>query len=118
VTGSGGDDLGSQRDYSGPGLSAERRHSFQQRAGSRRRARCSASGAAARFPFIETIFADAGYQRPKMAKTVAPTGAWRIVIVKRFDAHRFVILPKRWIVERTLAWNSRNRRLARDFIGS
>jgi putative transposase len=29
-----------------------------------------------------------------------------------------VILPKRWIVERTLAWISRNRRLARDFIGS
>ena len=51
-----------------------------------------------RFPFIETIFADAGYQGPKMAKTVAATGAWRIVIVKRSDAHRFVVLPKRWIV--------------------
>ena len=50
-----------------------------------------------------------------MAKTVAVTGAWRIVIVKRSDVHRFVILPKRWIVERTLAWISRNRRLARDF---
>jgi transposase len=50
-----------------------------------------------------------------MAKTVAATGAWRIVIVKRSDLHRFVVLPKRWIVERTLAWISRNRRLARDF---
>src|SRR3712207_7371667 len=29
--------------------------------------------------------------------------------------HRFVVLPKRWIVERTLAWISRNRRLARDY---
>ena len=29
--------------------------------------------------------------------------------------HKFLILPKRWIVERTLAWISRNRRLARDF---
>ena len=29
--------------------------------------------------------------------------------------HRFVVLPKRWIVERTFAWISRNRRLARDF---
>jgi putative transposase len=47
-----------------------------------------------------------------------PRGPGRIVIIKRFDAHRFVILPKRWIVERTLAWISRNRRLARDFIGS
>src|SRR6185437_14783549 len=67
------------------------------------------------FPFIERIFADAGYQGPKMAKLVARTGAWSLQIVKRSDAHRFVVLPKRWIVERTFAWISRNRRLARDF---
>ena len=67
------------------------------------------------FPFITRIFADAGYQGPKMAKVVADTGRWTIVIVKRSDAHRFVVLPKRWIVERTFAWISRNRRLARDF---
>ena len=41
--------------------------------------------------------------------------AGRLQIVKRSDAHRFVVLPKRWIVERTFAWISRNRRLARDF---
>jgi transposase len=29
--------------------------------------------------------------------------------------HKFVVLPKRWIVERTFAWISRNRRFARDF---
>ena len=68
-----------------------------------------------RFPFIERIFADAGYQGPKMAKTIASTGAWQIEIVKRTDLHRFIVLPKRWIVERTFAWISRNRRLARDF---
>jgi transposase len=68
-----------------------------------------------RFPFIERIFADAGYQGPKMEKVVADTGCWTLQIVKRSDAHRFVVLPKRWIVERTLAWISRNRRLARDF---
>jgi transposase len=67
------------------------------------------------FPFITRIFADAGYQGPKMAKVVADTGCWTIAIVKRSDAHRFVVLPKRWIVERTFAWISRNRRLARDF---
>ena len=50
-----------------------------------------------------------------MAKVVAKTGAWALQIVKRSDAHRFVVLPKRWIVERTFAWISRNRRLARDF---
>ena len=67
------------------------------------------------FPFIERIFADAGYQGPKLARAVAATGTWAIEIVKRNELHRFVVLPKRWIVERTLAWISRNRRLARDF---
>jgi len=43
------------------------------------------------------------------------TGCWRIEIVKRTDLHRFIVLPKRWVVERTFAWISRNRRLARDF---
>src|SRR5271156_1850323 len=67
------------------------------------------------FPFIERIFADAGYQGPKMEKVVANTGCWTLQIVKRSDAHHFIVLPKRWIVERTIACISRNRRLARDF---
>lgn len=67
------------------------------------------------FPFIERLFADSGYQGEKTAKAVTATGAWVLEIVKRTDKHRFVVLPKRWIVERTLAWISRNRRLARDF---
>jgi transposase len=67
------------------------------------------------FPFIERIFADAGYQGPKLARAVAATGTWAIEIVKRNELHRFVVLPKRWIVERTLAWVSRCRRLTKDF---
>ena len=67
------------------------------------------------FPFVERIFADGGYQGPKMAAVVAKTGAWKLEIVKRTELHRFVVLPKRWVVERTFAWISRNRRLARDF---
>ena len=51
----------------------------------------------------------------KLATAVAATGTWTIEIVKRNELHRFVVLPKRWIVERTLAWISRYRRLARDF---
>lgn len=78
-------------------------------------ARSLLRGVRRRFPFIERIFADAGYQGPKMASTIAATGSWKIAIVKRSDMHRFVVLPKRWIVERTFAWISRNRRLARDF---
>jgi transposase len=46
---------------------------------------------------------------------LAPTGRWELEIVHRCDRHRFVVLPKRWIIERTLAWISRNRRRARDY---
>lgn len=67
------------------------------------------------FPFIEVIYADGGYRGPRMAATVATTGTWRLEIVKRNDVPRFEVLPKRWIVERTFAWLSRCRRLARDF---
>ncbi len=68
-----------------------------------------------RFPFVERIFADGGYSGAKTAAMVRSTGCWKIEIVKRSDAHRFVVLPKRWIVERTFAWISRNRRLMREF---
>ena len=47
--------------------------------------------------------------------TAANTGSWIVEIVKRNALNKFVIVPKRWIVERTLAWISRNRRLTRDF---
>jgi putative transposase len=67
------------------------------------------------FPFIERIIGDAGYQGRKMEAALARTGTWSLQIVRRCDQHRFVVLPKRWIVERTLAWISRNRRLARDY---
>jgi transposase len=69
-----------------------------------------------RFPFIEVIFADAGYQGPRVCEAVRRTGAWRVAIVRRPDAGKgFAVIAKRWIVERTLAWISRNRRFARDF---
>ena len=68
-----------------------------------------------RFPFIERIIGDGGYQGPKMINLVRRTGMWTLQIVKRSDLHKFVVLPKRWIVERTLAWISRNRRLTRDY---
>jgi len=67
------------------------------------------------FLFVERIIGDAGYQGPKMAAAVARTCTWNIEIVRRGDKQGFVVLPKRWIVERTIGWISRNRRLARDF---
>jgi transposase len=87
------------------------RANLQDRDGTRRLLRDTAR----RFPSIIKIFADAGYQGPRVAQVVADTAAWQLEIVKRTDLHKFVVLPKRWIVERTFAWISRNRRLARDF---
>ena len=67
------------------------------------------------FPFIERIFADAGYRGSRVALTVAESGDWIIEIVKRNELHTFVVLPKRWIVERSIAWLNRCRRLAKDW---
>ena len=67
------------------------------------------------FPFIAAIFADGGYQGPRAAAAARRSGAWALQIVKRSDTARgFVVLPKRWIVERTLSWLTRCRRLARN----
>jgi transposase len=67
------------------------------------------------FPFLERVIGDAGYQGPKMTAAMARTGSWTLEIVRRCGRHRFVVLPRRWIVERTIGGISRNRRLARDF---
>ena len=67
------------------------------------------NGLTKRFPFIAKFIADAGYQGPRVAE-VAPRP---VEIIKRSD-RGFVILPKRWVVERTFAWFTLNRRLARD----
>lgn len=50
-----------------------------------------------------------------MTAVVAKTGSWTLEIVKRNELHRFVVLPKRWVVERTLVWISCCHRLAKDF---
>jgi transposase len=65
----------------------------------------------ARFPFLELIIGDGGYAGPRVRKA-APRP---VEIVKRSDhAKGFQVLPKRWIVERTFAWLTINRRLAKD----
>jgi transposase len=68
------------------------------------------------FPFISRIFADAGYQGPRVAATAARSGNWIVEIVRRDDSvNGFAVLPKRWIVERSIAWLNRCRRLAKDW---
>ena len=54
------------------------------------------------------------YQGPALAKAFARHGV-RIEVVRRSDGQRgFVVLARRWVVERTLSWLMRSRRLARD----
>lgn len=68
------------------------------------------------FPTLRHVFADQAYSGPKLASGLKALGRWRLEIVKRpVKAHTFEVLPRRWVVERTLAWLSRNRRLAKDF---
>jgi len=67
------------------------------------------------FPFIDVIYVDSGYQGDQAVEAVAAVGTWQLIIVKRSDqAKGFVVLPKRWVVERTLSWLSRCRRLVRN----
>ncbi len=67
------------------------------------------------YPRLRHVFADGGYRGAKLA-AAAKIGRWTVEIVKRSDtATGFVVLPRRWVVERTFAWLNRNRRLAKDF---
>ena len=67
------------------------------------------------YPWLRYVFADGGYAGDKLKGALEGLGKWTIEIVKRSDAAKgFVLLPRRWVVERTIAWLNRNRRLAKD----
>ncbi len=68
------------------------------------------------YPFLLKRYADSGHQGTKFRDgLVAACAHINVEIIKRSDLHRFVVLPKRWIVERTIAWLNRCRRLAKDW---
>ena len=71
------------------------------------------------FPWLRHRFADSVYNGPNLRDALAKFGNWTIEIAKRTaDTAGFQLLPRRWVVERTLAWLNRNRRLAKDFEAS
>jgi len=64
---------------------------------------------------VEIAFVDQGYTGDDAAQAAAQQGI-ELVVVKLPEAKRgFVLLPKRWVVERSFAWTARFRRLARDY---
>ena len=67
------------------------------------------------FGRLKLIWADGGYAG-QLIEWARHLGRWTLEIVKRCDdASGFKVLPKRWIVERTIAWLNRCRRLAKDW---
>ena len=64
---------------------------------------------------VEVAFVDQGYTGDQPAQAAAEQGI-QLEVVKLPDAkHGFVLLPRRWVVERSFAWMARFRRLARDY---
>ena len=75
-----------------------------------------------RFPRLRLIWADGGYQGPKLGGGLARRADWVLEIVRRpTDASGFQVLPRRWVVERTFAWLGpvafQARRLSKDYEG-
>jgi len=67
---------------------------------------------------LKKIWADGAYTGEKLAGWCQEQGEWELEIVERSsspDTEGFVVLPRRWIVERTLGWLMRKRRLSKDY---
>jgi transposase len=68
-------------------------------------------------PWVKLVFVDGGYSGDETQRAAFEASRIQVSVVKRSDksVEGFVVLPKRWIVERTLGWLNRSRRLAKDF---
>lgn len=68
-------------------------------------------------PWVKMSFVDGGYQGNEAQRAAFQASRIAVTVVKRTDAaiKGFVVLPKRWVVERTLGWINRARRLSKDF---
>jgi transposase len=70
---------------------------------------------AGKCPRLACVIADAAYRGEATERAITARGPWPLEIVRRPDNAPFKVLPQRWIVERTVAWLGRCRRLAKDF---
>ena len=68
------------------------------------------------FARLKLIWADAGYDGQPMRDWVFHLARWVFEVIKRSDSTKgFVVLPRRWVVERTFAWLARYRRLSKNY---
>lgn len=75
-------------------------------------ARCLLAGLAPLLPRLKKIWADAAYRGQELTTWCEAEGGWDLEVVERVPGQRgFRVLPRRWVMERTLGWISRNRRL-------
>ena len=70
-----------------------------------------------RYGWLKAVFVDGGYAGRFLDWIAALPRHRQLVaqVVHRIHAHRFAVLPKRWIVERTFAWLGNFRRLSKDY---
>ena len=64
---------------------------------------------------LQLIWADSGYDGNPLATWVQAIARITVQVVKRTEAHTFKVVPRRWVVERSLGWLMRYRRLVRDY---
>lgn len=68
------------------------------------------------FPRLQVVFADNKYHNYKLYDWLENHADYRLSIVRRPEQSKgFVVLPNRWVVERTFAWLGRSRRLSKDY---
>lgn len=67
------------------------------------------------YPSLSHFFADGGYAGQSLAAAIAHLGRLAVEIIKRSHAHRFIVLPRGWVLERTIAWLNRCRHPAEDW---
>lgn len=66
-------------------------------------------------PLLKLIWADGGYRGQLITWVKELTGIELEIVKRSDDLHSFVLLPKRWVVERTFGWFNRFRRLSKDY---
>jgi transposase len=62
-------------------------------------------------PSLQKILADGGYTGEKFAAAMQNLTGATVEVTKRSELHKFVVIPKRWVVERSFAWLDKCRRL-------